>query len=230
MLKVAVEAGEKAGGALMAWWGGRGAARVLAHDADAVLLERAAGGRLSAMARGGLDEQATGIICNVIAELHAPRQAARPTLVPLAVWFRELEVAASRGGIFAIAWATARDLLAAPLDDGALHGDIHHDNILDFGPRGWLAIDPKALHGERSYDYANLFRNPEGSLPLRPERFERHVALVAERAELDPIRLLQWVLAVMGLSATWSVIDREFHETTLAVASKAAAALGKSVE
>jgi streptomycin 6-kinase len=43
MLKVAVEAEEKFGGALMAWWDGEGAARVLAHKGDAILLERAEG-------------------------------------------------------------------------------------------------------------------------------------------------------------------------------------------
>ena len=29
--------------------------------------------------------------------------------------------------------AAARDLLATPRDVVVLHGDIHHDNILDFG-------------------------------------------------------------------------------------------------
>jgi hypothetical protein len=49
-----------------------------------------------------------------------------------------------------------------------LHGDIHHDNILDFGRRGWLAIDPKRLFGERGFDYANLFCNPDLSDPSHP--------------------------------------------------------------
>lgn len=227
MLKIAVDDGEKAGGAVMAWWDGKGAARVLAHDADAVLLDRAKGGRsLSVMARNGEDDQATGIICDVVAALHAPRRAAVPALVPLVRWFEDLERIAPQGGVYAVAWAVARDLLASPLDETVLHGDIHHGNILDFGPTGWLAIDPKGLRGERGYDYANIFRNPEGDAPLRPGRFERQVALVAERARLDPARLLRWVLAVMGLSAAWGGADRSFQETTLAVASKAAAALG----
>jgi streptomycin 6-kinase len=43
MLKMALEAEEKAGNGLMAWWDGEGAARVLANDGDAILLERAQG-------------------------------------------------------------------------------------------------------------------------------------------------------------------------------------------
>ena len=51
MLKLALDPEEKVGGALMAWWDGGGAARVLAHDTHTVLLERAGGARsLSALA------------------------------------------------------------------------------------------------------------------------------------------------------------------------------------
>lgn len=42
-----------------------------------------------------------------------------------------------------------------------LHGDLHHGNVLDFGPLGWLAIDPKGLHGESGFDYANILSNPD---------------------------------------------------------------------
>ena len=38
-----MEAEEKLGSRLMVWWDGQGAARVLAHDEDALLLERAQG-------------------------------------------------------------------------------------------------------------------------------------------------------------------------------------------
>ena len=135
----------------MAWWDGQGAACVLAHDGEAVLLERAGGGRaLAAMAREGQDEQATRIICDVVAALHAPRLAAPPSrLIPLPTWFAALgSVAGTHGGLFEIAWRAARDLLEGSGTIGVvLHGDVHHDNVLDFGPAGWLAIDPKGLWG-----------------------------------------------------------------------------------
>jgi len=35
-----------------------------------------------------------------------------------------------------------RPLLAAPRDISVLHGDLHHDNVLDLGTRGWLAVAP----------------------------------------------------------------------------------------
>ena len=59
-------------------------------------------------------------------------------------WFRELEPAAARhGGKLVKAAAAAGDLLGAPHGMAVLHGDIHYGNILNFGARGWLAIDPK---------------------------------------------------------------------------------------
>ena len=53
----------------------------------------------------------------------------------------------------------ARRLLAEPREVTVLHGDLHHDNVLH-GSRGWLAIDPKGLIGERTYEVANLLGNP----------------------------------------------------------------------
>jgi len=41
----------------------------------------------------------------------------------------------------------------------ALHGDLHHDNILH-GPRGWVAIDPKGLSGPASFETSAYLRNP----------------------------------------------------------------------
>jgi streptomycin 6-kinase len=84
MLKVALEAEEKAGGVLMAWWGGEGAARVLANEGDAILLERAEGkASLADFVHRGRDDEASRIICAVVAKLHAPRAKPTPNLIPL---------------------------------------------------------------------------------------------------------------------------------------------------
>jgi streptomycin 6-kinase len=116
MLKIAVEAEEKFGALLMSWWNGQGAARVLAHEDDALLVERAEGkGSLADMARRGDDDAATRILCQVVAQLHAPRERQPPPLMPLTRWFQALAPAAMQhGGILAVSAATARELLATP--------------------------------------------------------------------------------------------------------------------
>ncbi len=208
MLKIAGGEEERQGAALMAWYAGEGAARVLEHDDWVILLERAMGvRRLEAMAMGGQDDEATAILCQVAAGLHAPRSQPPPaSLVPLPTWFRQLEPAASaHGGTFVKSAAAARELLADPRDVVVLHGDYHHGNVLDAGERGWLAIDPKGLIGERGFEYANLFRNPDGAIARAPGRLRRQAGIVADQAGLERTRLLKWILAYAGLGAAWSL-------------------------
>src|SRR5690606_37240043 len=107
-------------------------------------------GSLAAMVRAGGDQEATQLLCRVAATLHAKDPASKPAgIVALEDWFKELwPVADNRGGLLRRAATTAKRLLANQRDRVVLHGDLHHDNVLDFGDRGWLAIDPKGLYGE----------------------------------------------------------------------------------
>jgi streptomycin 6-kinase len=227
MLKVALEAEEKAGSVLMAWWGGEGAARVLAIEGDAMLLERAQGKTsLADFVHRGRDDEASRIICAVVTKLHAPTTKPMPNLVPLAQWFEELKLAAAtQGGILALSAGAARDLLASQREVAVLHGDIHHGNVLDFGERGWLAIDPKGLVGESGFDYANLFCNPDHGTATAPGRLARRIEVVADAAGLERKRLLRWILAWAGLSAVWHLGDGTSPETALVVGEVAAAQL-----
>jgi streptomycin 6-kinase len=228
MLKIAHGEEERNGAALMVWWGGDGAARVLAHEGDAILLERATGTRsLETMSRGGRDDEATRIICAAAARLHAPRPEPLPmTLVPLTRWFRDLDPAASQhGGYLSTAATIARELLTTPQDVVVLHGDVHHGNVLDFESRGWLAIDPKGLIGERGFDYVNLFRNPDLETATVRGRFEHRLDLVTDVALLDRVRLLKWIVAFTGLSAAWVTSDGEEPEDDLTVGELALAEL-----
>ena len=216
MLKLAHNANEKLGHQLMYWWDAKGAARVYQHDADAVLLERATGQKsLLDMARNGQDDEATLIICQVAAQLHTPKNKALPEQLPaLNGWFDSLfQCAAIHGGMFAEASDIARQLVATTTSVTALHGDLHHNNILDFEHRGWLAIDPHALIGEHYFDYAPIFCNEDlGDLALNPARFARQLACVCETAHLDQTRLLEWIIAYAALSASWFMEDNMLVE------------------
>jgi streptomycin 6-kinase len=123
------------------------------------------------MVLSGQDDEASRIICHTVAQLHAPRDRPLPDLIPL-----------------------------SPQDIVVLYGDIHHGNILDFGPRSWLAIDPERRAWLR---YANLFCNPELATVTAPGPLARQLAVAIEAAGLERRRLLQWILAYAGLSAAW---------------------------
>ena len=239
MLKLAIAEEERAGHMLMGhmlmeWWDGDGAARVLARADEAVLMERAKGtATLADMAYAGQDDEACRKLCAVAARLHAPRAKPIVGLVPLSRWFRELEpAAASHGGILARCAESARTLLTEPREVVVLHGDLHHGNVLDFGVRGWLAIDPKGLVGERGFDFANTFTNPDlddptRPLATRPGRFLRRLEVVAEAAKLERKRLLYWILAWTGLSAAWFLGDGDPAAINLQIAELAAAELNR---
>ncbi len=162
MLKISSAEEERFGHVLLNWWDGQGAARVLAYDHQALLMERATGGR-------------------------------------------------------------------SLLEMRPLHGDIHHGNVLDFGERGWQVIDPKRLYGERGYDYANLFTNPDAKTAQAPGRFERQLEIVVAASGLQRRRLLLWILAWTGLSAAWFDEDgsREETDAELAIARLALASLSR---
>jgi streptomycin 6-kinase len=225
MLKVARSDEERRGAGLMSWWDGNGAARVLAHHGDAILLERATGRRfLATMAREGKDDEASRIICGVAKTLHAHRGSPPADLVPLSEWYAELSrVAGTDTGIFSQAAATVRELLVSPQEKCVLHGDLHHGNVLDFGARGWLAIDPKGLIGERGFDFANILCNPDFETATNPGRMTRQINVVAEAAGLDPVRLLRWVFAYAALSAAWTIGDGGDPTLALTMAHMAAA-------
>ena len=232
MLKVAVTDDERLGGALMAWWAGDGAAPVLACEDHALLMERAEGGRsLARMSRTGGDDEACAVLCAVAARLHAPRPSPPSGLIPLAERFRPLNSAASaHGGVLVRCAELAAAALADQAEPAVLHGDLHQDNVLDFGLRSWLAIDPKGLWGERAFDFANIFTNPDLSDPepavaIVRETFERRLDIVTKRAALERPRLLRWIVAWAGLSAAWMLEDGASPFISLRVAELGIAAL-----
>ena len=206
MLKVARIEEEANGCRLLAWWRGDGAARVYDVDDHAAVLEWG-GESLVGMAEVD-DDRATRILCDVAETLHAASArgfATRPEgLIPLDTWFRSLFDRAGHDASTRAA-ALARWLIRSGGEIVVLHGDLHHDNVLDFGERGRLAIDPKYLVGNRVFDYTNILCNPRQD--LAEARFDRRVALICERADIPERSLLEWTVAWTALSASWFAAD-----------------------
>jgi len=214
MLKRFTDPEEAIGAALLKWWDGDGAARILAEADNTILMERATGPvALTALSLAGEDDRACRQICATAARLHADRPAPFPPLTPLDRYFQALLRAMPGEHPFLDrAAAEARSLLDNPRDIRPLHGDLHHGNILDFGARGFLAIDPKGLYGERAFDFANIFCNPDIDVPdafvaRDQNRFDQRLDMISATADHDRKRLLRWIIAWCGLSAAWFLQD-----------------------
>ncbi len=210
MLKVARVEEEARAGLVLGWWD---RAAVAVHEVDdrAVLMDLATGDRdLARMSLDGLDDEATIILCQSVSALHAVSRTKAPPhdVIPLAQWFRGLidpatrAPAIPRGPAIERAAAIARDLLEATGEEVVLHGDIHHANVLDFAGQ-WLAIDPKGLIGDRAFDYANIFCNPDTATAIA--NFPRRLAIVSEHSGIDQQTLRSWITAWCALSASWTM-------------------------
>lgn len=89
---------------------------------------------------------------------------------------------------FAVAADLQDELISGARQDWLLHGDFHAPNVL-LSSRGWLAIDPQPMVGDRCYDLAFwlLYRT-------ETDQAARATAL-SQRLGLDPGRTLGWLAA-----------------------------------
>ena len=207
---------EQGAAAALTWFAGDGAIRLLRSDAHALLLEYVAGDTLTGLVATGHDDAATDIVADVMAQLYRPVESAvLPGLTPLPQRFRALfvraqqEHAAPGASLFVDATAVAHALLADQQEQCVLHGDLHHENMKYSPQRGWLALDPKGLTGERAYDAANVLCNPVTlpGLVQSEARLVRQANRLAARLPISPQRLLAWVYAHACLAASWSLED-----------------------
>jgi len=218
------------GAAALRWWDGKGAVRLLRADKEAHLLEYAAGDDLVGLVVRGEDDEATQIIVGVLNQLHMASTMPLPDgLIPLKVWFRDLfkqaEMDSGDGlnSTYVRAASLAETLLANPRDVRVLHGDIHHGNIRYHPRRGWLAFDPNGLLGERTFDAANTLCNPMDMPELveNEGRLRRQAGILADGLGIDVRRVLAYLVAYAGLSASWFLSDGQDPGPTLRIAELA---------
>ena len=207
---------EASGAAALKCFNGNGAVSLLKCDTKAQLLEFADGDDLAALVKKGEDEKATTIIADILNKLHYSYSGSPPVeLTKLSDRFSSLVKKAgedeSKGlnSIFEKAAEVANLLIESQKDLHILHGDIHHGNIKFSTKRGWLAIDPKGIVGERAYDAANTLCNPWDmeSLVEDEERLLKNASILSKRLKVDYSRLLSFTFVHACLSAIWLLED-----------------------
>ena len=213
MLKQLRDPDELRGAQVLAWWQGQGAVAVYDQAPGVLLMERAAGPSALALLQQGGDAQATQVVCDTAALLHAQRQSVLATQLPTVQdWLVALNrplalpVSAAKAGVLQQCAAVAQALLNAPEHALVLHGDLHHGNVLQ-SARGWLAIDPKGGVGERGFELAVLLCNPYVEADGNDSALLARAQQVAAVAGLDRRRLVQWAAARSALSAAWFAED-----------------------
>ncbi len=200
----------------LAWRRGEGAVRLLGRDGNRMLLEYAGDRLLSQHLAEHGDDAATAIAADVMAKLLSPSEHTPPAdLQPLRDRYVSLfraakaDRASGRTSLYVDAADIAERLLADPHEIKPVHGDLHHDNIL-FGPRGWLAIDPKGVLGDPGFDAANVFYNPldRDDLCLDPHRIAHMAEMFGKTLGQSPRTILDHAIAYGCLSAAWHREDK----------------------
>lgn len=202
---------------------GNGAVQLFRSDEGAQLLEFADGSQLKSLIAENVDSRATEIISDVVSRLHRYSGPIPTGLIRMERNFQSLFLKAKAvplDSIYVEGAKRAEYLLETERDLRVLHGDIHHENIVSSSGRGWLAIDPQCLFGERTYDLANTFFNPDEfrSLVEASETIDRRSSILSQRLEIDRKRILEFAFVYGCLSACWSLEDGRDEKNTLRMA------------
>ena len=191
-------------------YGGRGAVRLLAHDAEenAFLVERCDPGTpLIALP----EEEANPVAARVCGQLVRPLPTGHPfdkLEAEAERWAADLEAEAA-GGIVAHAAAVLRELARTQGEQVLLHQDLHQENVLAARREPWLAIDPKPIVGEREFAPVPLIRDRKAS--FEPALVRRRLDFYSAELDLDRERVRGWTL---GHTVAWS----DGNATMLAIA------------
>ncbi|WP_341756234.1 MULTISPECIES: aminoglycoside phosphotransferase family protein [unclassified Candidatus Tisiphia] len=189
---------------------GFGSVKVLAESQGLLLLARAVSGISLKSYFFTKDYEAIQIACDVMTRLH------QDSLLPIECfpyvkdWLTVLD---KEWDIPTYYLEKARKLRDKLLNTSSrlvlLHGDLHHDNILQDGD-DWVIIDPKGVIGEQSYEVAAFIRNPFPELlgvknvdTIIANRITKFATLLG----LDTQRISDWCFVQVILSWIWALED-----------------------
>lgn len=217
--------------AALAQFNGLGAVQIYNADNYAQLMEYVEGDSLQTLVDRGDDNEATMTAAQVIEKLHRQRhissqsldQTSRKSnpLISMQRHFKSLLSSNTFNDPTLLDGAKlAAELIATERETVVLHADMHHGNVLKSSKRGWLAIDPQGVFGERTYDTANVFFNPKSHVGelTSTQKILTKCQIFERQLGMDHKRILKFAFAHGCLSATWSIEDGEEPTSTLAIA------------
>jgi streptomycin 6-kinase len=139
---------------------GYGAVKVLAENDGMLLIERAMPGTSLKDYFPTKEKESIEIGCGLIKKLHQANIPSVHNFPHIKDWLEALDKDWNIPNHYLQKAKKLRDqLLQTSKPDVFLHGDLHHDNILQNG-NDWLVIDPKGVLGEPAYEVAAFIRNP----------------------------------------------------------------------
>ena len=206
------------------YFNGQGCVKLLEYDAEyqAFLLQYIQPGDTLRSFFPDRDKEAVEIVAALIKRLHTHDASnIEPGSFPtVREWLKELDQEYQKVPLDLLVKARtlATKLVSTEGTLYLLHGDLHHENILQYSQpfvlsstslrieESWIAIDPKGVIGELEYELGAFIRNPIPDLILHPDvqqltkrRIEQFSALL----NFDAQRVTDWCFVQSVLSACW---------------------------
>jgi streptomycin 6-kinase len=215
-------------------WAGRGAVRLLEHEAGsgAMLLERLDAARDLTVVEDDL--AAARIIAELLVQLNSVRAPAgmrRLSDIAAATLAEAPDAVRLAGDAderrLLSECATRLDAMTTdPIEDRLLHWDLHYFNVLCTldGSQRWTAIDPKPLSGDSGFELMPALWNRWGDLIQTGDLTRallRRFDVMTEVMALDRSRAATWTLARVLQNAVWDLV--RFNEPHIQSSQRAIA-------
>ena len=189
---------------------GCGAVKVLAEDDGMLLLERAVPGTSLKSYFPDQEHESIEIACVVMQKLYQVNIPENHNFPHIKDWLTALDRDWPIPDAYLKKARKLRDqLLQTAKPDVLLHGDLHHDNILQNG-YDWMVIDPKGVIGEPAYEVAAFIRNPIPELLNHadaPNIIHNRITRFAEALELPSQRIIDWCFVQTVVAWVWALED-----------------------
>jgi len=167
------------------------------------------------------DDEAISIASNIIKRLHKAPIPHLHTFPHVKDWLSALNNGLKIPTAYLQKARRLRDnLLETSSKDVLLHGDLHHDNILQNGDdesqRGsksedeWMVIDPKGVIGESAYEVAAFIRNPIPGLLAHNNAqsiVNHRITCFSKALKLSKPRIINWCFVQAVLAWAWALED-----------------------
>lgn len=147
--------------------------------------------------------------CQTVQKLHQKKLPKSHSFPHVSEWLTALDHASSDQlpqALITHAIQLKNHLLQTAQNEKVLHGDLHHDNVLQNG-NDWIVIDPKGVIGEVEFEMA-AFDFVHASEMADKNILHKRIEQLAKKSGFDVERIRDWVFVRLMLSAAWSVEDK----------------------
>jgi streptomycin 6-kinase len=190
--------------------------KVLEQKDGMILIERAVPGISLKPYFSVNEEKSIEIICDVIRKLHQRSNSHNAIFPHIKEWLSKLDYYLNTISLhdkiyfhLKKAIAIKNQLLQTPNIEFLLHGDLHHDNILQNGNE-WCVIDPKGVIGPTAFEITTFIYNPIPDLLMRNDFIEiitNRIDIFSRNFDIAQQTIKQWCFVKAVLCWIWNIED-----------------------